>query len=117
MNLDELNELSKTQAEADEELNLFQKSQTEYQPLKSLEAELSPDHVVSELKGIAQDMAKYHAEYNENRRADEIKTEKDKKHCFRHDFFVAAFSIALTLFFEHIHDVIKFALEFLRLLF
>lgn len=66
------------------------------------------------LKNIAQDMSEYHAEYNENRRADEIKAEKDKKHSFRHDFFVAAFTVALTLFFEHIHDIIEFVLKFFR---
>ena len=80
MDLDELNELAKLQAEADEELRLLQKAQAEYQPVEPLEAELAPSHVVGELKDIAQNMAEYHAEYNENRRADEIKAEKDKKH-------------------------------------
>ena len=64
--------------------------------------------ILPTLKDIAQDMSEYHAEYNENRRADEIKAEEEKKHSFRHDFFVAAFTIALTLFFEHIHDIIEF---------
>ena len=62
-------------------------------------------------------MAEYHAENNENRRADEIKAEKDKKHSFSHDFFVAAFTVAQSLFFEHLHDIIEFALEFFRSLF
>ena len=114
MDLDELNELAKAQVEADEELRLFQKAQAEYRPVEPLEAELAPNHVVGELKSIAQDMAEYHAEYNENRRADEIKAEKNKKHSFRHDFFVAAFTITLTLFFEHLHDIIELVLEFFR---
>ena len=111
MDLDELNELAKAQVEADEELRLFQKAQAEYRPVEPLEAELAPNHVVGELKSIAQDMTEYHAEYSENRRADEIKAEKDKKHSFRHDFLVAAFTVALTLFLEHLHDVAEFALE------
>ena len=114
MDLDELNELAKLQAEADEELRLLQKAQAEYQPVEPLEAELAPSHVVGELKDIAQNMAEYHAEYNENRCADEIKAEKNKKHSFRHDFFVAAFTITLTLFFEHLHDIIELVLEFFR---
>lgn len=117
MDLDELNELAKLQAEANEELRLLQKVQAEYQPVEPLEAELAPSHVVGELKDIAQNMAEYHAKYNENRRADEIKAEKDKKHSIRHDFLVAAFSVALALFLEHIHDIIKFVSEFFRSLF
>lgn len=114
MELDELNKLAKAQAEADAELRLFQKMQAEYQPVQLVEAKLAPDSVAKELKGIAQDMSEYHAEYNENRRADEIKAEKDKKHSFRHDFLVAAFTVALTLFLEHFHDIIEFVLELFR---
>lgn len=117
MELDELNKLVKAGAEADVELRLFQKMQAEYQPVQPAEAELAPNPVSKELKGIAQDMAEYHSEYNENRRANEVKAEKDKKHSFRHDFLVAAFTVALTLFLEHLHDIIEFVLEFFRSLF
>lgn len=114
MDLDELGELAKAKAEADAELRLFQKMQAEHQPVQPVEAELAPDPVAKRLKDIAQDMAEYHSEYNENRRADEIKAEKEKKHSFRHDFFVAAFTVTLTLFFEHIHDIIEFVLKLFR---
>lgn len=114
MDLDELSELAKAGAEAEAEMRLFQKMQAEYQPMQPVEAELAPDPVTKELKGIVQDMAEYHSEYNENRRADEVKAEKDKKHGFRHDFLVAAFTVALTLFLEHLHDIIEFVLEFFR---
>lgn len=62
-------------------------------------------------------MSKYHSEYNENRRTDEIKVEQNKKHSFRYDFFVAAFAVALPLFFEHIHSIIELVLEFFHSLF
>ena len=121
MDINELNEFAKLQAEADAELRVYQKLRDEHPPLRHLEAVLSPDCDIKEiednLKNIAQDMSEYHAEYNENRRADEIKAEKDKKHSFRHDFLVAAFTVALTLFLEHIHDIIEFVLEFFRSLF
>ena len=118
--LEELNALAKARAEADEELRLFQKMQVEYQPVEPLEVKPVCDRgkeIADELKGLAQDVSEYHAEYNENRRADEVKAEKEKKHSFRHDFFVAAFTVALTLFFEHIHDIIEFISKFFRSLF
>lgn len=73
--------------------------------------------ILHKLKDLAQDVSEYHSEYNEKRRADEIKAEKEKKYSFRHDFFVAAFTVALTLFFEHIHDIIEFVLKLFRSLF
>lgn len=120
MDRDEMIALLKAQAEADEELRLYQKMKAEIQPVEVVEAELSPSHlggVVDGLKDIAQDMSEYHAEYSENRRADEIKAEKNKKHGFHHDFLVAAFTVTLTLFLEHLHDIIEFVLEFFRSLF
>ena len=67
--------------------------------------------VACALKRIAQGVAKRHSEDNENHRANEIKAEKDEKHSFRYDLLVAAFTVALTLFLEHLHDVAEFALE------
>jgi len=61
--------------------------------------------MVYELKDSAQDMSEYQAEYNENSRANEIKAEKDKKCNFRNNLLVAAFSVTLALFLEHIHDI------------
>ena len=119
--LEELNALAKARAEADADLRIFQKMQVEYQPVEPLEAKLAPNHnlekIADGLKDIAQDMSEYHAEYNENRRADEVKAEKEKKHSFRHDFLVAAFTVTLTLFFEHIHDIVEFISKFFRSLF
>lgn len=41
--------------------------------------------------------------------ADRAQILADKKHDRRHDFFVAAFSVAATLFAEHIGDIIDFS--------
>lgn len=121
MEPDELNDLAKAQTEFDEEFRLLQEMQAECQPVEPLEAKLAPNYdlekIAGGLKDIAQDMSEYHAEYNENRRADEIKAEKEKKYSLRHDFFVAAFTVALTLFFEHIQDIIEFISKFFRSLF
>lgn len=117
MDRDEQEKLAKIQAEADAELRLFQKMQAEYHSPAPVGAILPDDgleKIADGLKDLAQDVSEYHSEYNENRRADAIKAEKDKKHSFRHDFLVAAFSVALTLFLEHIHNVIEFVLEFFR---
>ena len=113
----EFENLMKAKAEADEELRIYQKLKAEYSAKEPIEAMLAPDRqdeIMDGLKNIAQDMADYHSEYDEDRRTDKIEAEQDKKHSFRHDFLVAAFTVALTLFFEHIHDIFQFVLEFFR---
>ena len=116
--LEEFNALAKARAEADADLHLFLEMQAGYQPVKPLEVEhvrnYDLEKIADGLKDIAQDVSEYHSEYHENRRVDGIKAEKEKKHSFRHDFLVAAFSVALTLFFEHIQDIIEFVLKFFR---
>lgn len=91
MEIGELNKLAKVQAEVNAELRLFQEMQAEYQPIEPVSAELPRNYdlenIADELKDLTQDVSQYHAEYNENRRADAIKAEKEKKHSFRHDFF------------------------------
>ncbi len=118
MKPDEYEMLFKMQAKADEELRLYQKLLEERQPVEPVEAipfsNYDLENIAGGLKGIAQDMSEYHAEYNENRRADAIKAEKEKKQSLRHNLFVATFSVALTLFFEHFHDIIEFVLKFFR---
>lgn len=44
----------------------------------------------------------------EERRADDAKAVENKKKDYRHDFCVAAFGGAVTLFIEHLGDVIHF---------
>ena len=115
--LEEISRLAKARAEAEADMRLFQEMQAEYQSVEPLEVKPARDRgeeIADKLKDIAQDMSEYHSEYNENRRADAVKAEQEKKHSFRHDFLVAAFTVALTLFFEHIQDIIEFILKFFR---
>ena len=115
--LDEINSLAKARAEADADLRLFQKMQAEYQPVEPLEVKPVRDRgkaIADELKGLAQDVSEYHSEYRENRRADVSNAEKEKKHRLRENLLIAAFTVALTLFFEHIQDIIELVLKLFR---
>lgn len=61
-------------------------------------------------KKVADDNAKQESE----KRHKAIQAEKDKKQQFRHDFFVAAFTFALTLLLEHAAEIANFVLEFIN---
>ena len=73
-----------------------------------------PERIEANLKEISDQMTDYHTHQNREKYLDDLKAEKDKKQNFRHDFFVAAFTVSLTLLFEHIGDIVKFVLEFFR---
>ena len=53
-------------------------------------------------------MDKQRADEEAQKRADDTQRIKDKKNARIHDFAVAAFSVALTLFLEHIVDFVDF---------
>ena len=66
------------------------------------------------------DAADQAARKAEEKAADDAKAVIDKKQSFRHDFHVAAFSVALTLCLEHINDIVdlvKTVLKSIALLF
>ena len=54
------------------------------------------------------ELADQDAQKAAEKRANDQKAVMDKKQSFRHDFHVAAFSVALTLFLEHIDDIVDF---------
>lgn len=54
------------------------------------------------------EMAHKDAREHEKQSREDAKSVKDKKEQFRHDFKVAAFSVALTLCAEHIGDIVNF---------
>lgn len=57
-----------------------------------------------------QELSDQAAQKEEEARANDAKMKIDRKKQFRHDFAVAAFSIALTLLVEHFENVVDFAL-------
>lgn len=66
------------------------------------------------------EMADQEAQKAAEKRANDQKAVMDKKQSFRHDFHVAAFSVALTLCLEHINDIVdlvKTVLKSIALLF
>ena len=52
--------------------------------------------------------AKDEAEKKHRRSAEDLLSVKKKKEQSRHDFVVAAFSVTLTLFFEHFGEIVDF---------
>lgn len=127
MDSEEVKKLAKAKAEADEDLRLFLKMQAEYQPVEPLEVKPVPNHELTELekisddlKGLADDVSDYYSKADEYRRTDLVNAEKNKKQNFRHDFLVAAFGAAMgsifTLLFQHFNDFMKFIFEFFSFL-
>lgn len=69
--------------------------------------------IQKDLQQTRQQMASQYAEYNKNREADMLQIGKDKKQSFRHDFYVAAFSVAFTLFAENFQSIVSFCQDFI----
>ena len=63
--------------------------------------------VRGELEQARKDLADYKASQDAQRRADIAQAVVDKKQDRRHEYLVAAFSVALTLLIEHFFDVIE----------
>lgn len=63
---------------------------------------------LDESEQIAKKKAERDAKRREEAAANDAKAIKDKKQQYRHDFHVAAFSVALTLLLEHIGDIVHF---------
>ena len=61
----------------------------------------------SELKKTRNEFADFKAQQAEQRKADAVQAQVDKKKQRRHEYLVAAFTVALTLFIEHFFDVVK----------
>ncbi len=127
MDSEEVKKLAKAKAEADEDLRLFLKMQAKYQPVEPLEVKPVPNHELTELekisddlKGLADDVSDYHSNADEYRRTDLINAEKDKKQSFRHDFLVAIFGAAMgaifAFLFQYFDDFMKFIFEFFSFL-
>ena len=69
--------------------------------------------IKKDLQQTRQQMSNQQAEYDKNREADTLQRIKDKRQSFRHDFYVAAFSVAFTLFMEHFSDIGAFFQNFI----
>lgn len=65
--------------------------------------------VRSELEQARKDLADYKASQDAQRRADIAQAVVDKKQQRRHEYLVAAFSVALTLLIEHFFDLVNLA--------
>lgn len=65
--------------------------------------------VHAELEKTRNEFSDYKAQQAEQRKADAVQAEIDKKKQRRHELFVAAFTVAFTLFLEHIGDIVKIA--------
>lgn len=62
-----------------------------------------------ELQKTREEFADYKRQQADQREADRAQAGIDKKKQFRHELFVAAFTVAFTLFLEHLGDVVKLA--------
>lgn len=75
--------------------------------LNSLAAELAS--LRSGLENTADELRDYKAQQTKQRDADIVQARIDKKKDRRNQFLVSAFTVAFTLFLEHLGDVEKFA--------
>lgn len=72
------------------------------------QAALAAEHAEQLAKHAAEQQAQEHAAKCADVASDRAHAIREKKKDYRHDFAVAAFSSAVTLFLEHIGDVIDF---------
>ena len=62
----------------------------------------------TELEKTRQELADYKAQQSEQHRSDSHQQIDDHRKLLRHDYLVAAFTVALTLFLEHVPDIANF---------
>lgn len=88
----------------------YQNSQSLQRTAEAAEQQVQEvERLRGELEKIRQEFADYKAQQREQYRADGVQRIADNKQLRRHDYFVAAFTFALTLFVEHFTDVVDFA--------
>ena len=71
------------------------------------------ESIRKDLQQTRQQMSDQQAEYDKNRKADALQRIKDKRQSFRHDFYVAAFSVAFTILVERFSDIVAFFQNFI----
>lgn len=71
------------------------------------------ESIRKDLQQTRQQMSNQQAEYDKNRKADALQRIKDKRQSFRHDFYVAAFSVAFTILVERFSDIVAFFQNFI----
>lgn len=76
---------------------------------KGIEALRQEDVRLAAAEQAAEDHAREQAQQAEKDSSDRAQVLSDKKKDYRHDFAVAAFGAAVTLFVEHIGDIIDFS--------
>ena len=71
------------------------------------------ESIRKDLQQTRQQMSDQLAEYDKNRKTDALQRIKDKRQSFRHDFYVAAFSVAFTILVERFSDIVAFFQNFI----
>lgn len=71
------------------------------------------ESIRKDLQQTHQQMSDQQAEYDKNRKTDALQRIKDKRQSFRHDFYVAAFSVAFTILVERFSDIVAFFQNFI----
>lgn len=97
---------------------------TNYQKTKTLlrMADTNEKHleeirsIRSELEKTRNEFADFKTKYAEQRKADAVQAEVNENKQRRHEYFVSAFTVALTLFIEHFFDLVKIANVSIKLL-
>lgn len=70
----------------------------------------------TELEKTRQELADYKAQQSEQHQSDAQQQIDDHRKLLRHDYLVAAFTVALTLFLEHFFDIADFLKPALKML-
>lgn len=83
-------------------------SKYEFETVEIPYEESAAGKMQKELEELRKQVADYDAKEDQRHREEAANSEKRAKKDYRHDFKVAAFSVAFTLLLEHIQAIIEF---------
>jgi hypothetical protein len=69
---------------------------------------LPPDPLEAEVKRLRQELSEFHAKEDERRKLEAAQSDKDRKRDICLQFVGVTYGVALTILFQHRHDVVQF---------
>lgn len=84
-------------------------SEKEAESQRARQTAASIDAISIALEQTRDEFADYKAQQAKQRDSDAVQAAVDKKKQLRHEYLVAAFTVALTLFLEHFLDIVELA--------
>lgn len=84
-------------------------SEKEAEAQRAQQTAASIGAISAALEQTRDEFADYKAQQSKQRDSDAVQAAVDKKKQRRHEYLVAAFTVALTLFLEHFPDIVELA--------